>query len=245
MNTLEAEPLTITMRDPANGEALKIVVDGGALIDWLRDQSRTNTSLTRIPDLLDQLAQGRAEALAAIAMYRIQLAPPSKPGAPSTSYGLAYGVGCREQFSTHEEVAEAGRQAFPLYPASIQDQAVATWAYTSDDCRRVWKVPAAPAEVRQPLVSSLPTLLISGSFDAVTSLDFAKSVAASLSTSTVISIPGIGHFVLPHSPCAQRVTASFLTDPSNPDTSCVGALKPPAFTPFQPEGVAPTVPAIQ
>ena len=245
VNMSEAEPLTTTMSDPATGEDLKIVVDGGALIDWLRDQSRTNTSLTRIPDLLDQLAQGRAEALAAIAMYRIQLAPPSKRGAPSTSYGLAYGVGCREQFSTHEEIIEAGRQAFPLYPASIQDQAVATWAYTNDDCRRVWKVPAAPAEVRQPLVSSIPTLLISGSFDAVTSFDFATSVAASLSKATVISIPGIGHFVLPHSPCAQMVTASFLTDPRNPNTSCVGTLKPPPFTPFQPEGAAPTVPAIQ
>jgi TAP-like protein len=99
--------------------------------------------------------------------------------------------------------------------------------------------------VRQPLVSSIPTLLISGSFDAVASLDFAKSVAANLSKATVISIPGIGHFVAPHSPCAQTVIASFLTDPGTPDTSCVGTLKPPPFTPFQPEGVGPTVPAIQ
>ena len=245
VSMFEAEPLTTTMSDPATGEELKIVLDGGALIDWLRDQSRTNTALTRLPDLLDQLARGRSEALAAIAMYRIQLAPPSKPGTPSTSFGLAYGVTCREQFATHEEIIKAGRQAFPLYPASIQDQAVSTWAYTNDDCRRVWKVPAAPAEVRQPLVSSIPTLLISGSFDAVASLDFTTSVAASLSKATIISIPGIGHFVLPHSPCAQMAIASFLADPSNPDTSCVGTLKPPPFTPFQPEGVGPTVPAIQ
>jgi pimeloyl-ACP methyl ester carboxylesterase len=245
VNMLEAEPLTTTVNDPATGDGLKIVLDGGALIDWLRDQSRTNTALTRVPDLLDQLAHGRLEALQAIAMYRIQLAPPPSPGTPSTSYGLAYGVTCREQFSTHEDISEAGRQAFPLYPASVQDQAVSTWAYTNDDCRRVWKVPAAPAEVHQPLVSSIPTLLISGSFDAVASLDFAKSVAASLSKATIISVPGIGHFVTPHSPCAQTVIASFLTDPSNPDTSCVGTLTPPPFTSFHPEGVGPTVPAIQ
>jgi hypothetical protein len=96
-------------------------------------------------------------------------------------------------------------------------------------------------------VSGIPTLLISGSFDAVASLDFTTSVAASLSKATIISIPGIGHFVLPHSPCAQMVVASFLADPSNPDTSCIGTLKPPPFTPFQPEGegVGPTVPVIQ
>ena len=245
VNRFEARPLTTTMSDPATGEKLKIVLDGGALVDWLRDQSRTNTALAHIPDLLDQLARGSSEALTAIAMYRIQLAPPSKPSTPSTSFGLAYGVGCREQLATHEDIIKAGRHAFSLYPVSIQEQAVSTWAYTNDDCRAIWKVPAASAAVRQPLVSSIPTLLISGSFDAVASLDFTKSVAAGLSKATIISIPGLGHFVLPHSPCAQTVTASFLTDPTNPDTSCVAALKPPAFTPFQPEGVAPTVPAIE
>jgi pimeloyl-ACP methyl ester carboxylesterase len=243
--TLEAEPQTATVSDPATGEELKVVVDGGALVDWIRDQSRTNTQLTRVPALLDELAHGSPEALAAIAMYRIQLAPPPSPGVPSTSYGLGYGVVCREQFASREDISDAGRQAFPLYPASIQDQAVGTWAYNNDDCSRVWKVPVAPAEVRRPVVSSIPTVLISGSFDAVASLDFTESVAAGLSKATIISIPGIGHFVLPLSTCAQSVVASFLADPSSPDTSCVSALKPPPFTPFQPEGVAPAAPAIE
>jgi pimeloyl-ACP methyl ester carboxylesterase len=224
------------------GEKLTLVVDGGALVDWLRDQSRTNTQLTRIPALLDALAQGNLDALTAIAMYRLQLAPVPSPSSPATSFGLAYGVGCREQFASHEDIREAGRQAFPNYPASIQDQAVSTWAYANDDCKRVWKVPTVQA---QPLVTSIPTLLITGSFDAVASLGFAQSVAASLSTATLISIPGIGHFVMPHSPCAQTVLASFLTNPSSPDTSCVGPLMPPPFTPSQPDGVPPTVPAIQ
>jgi hypothetical protein len=116
-----------------------------------------------VPDLIDRLARGRPEAVEAIAMYRVRLAPPSGPGIPSVSYGLAYGVVCREQypFSTREDLIEAGRQAFPRYPASMKDQAVSTWAYINDDCREVWEVPAAPAEVRQPLASSIPTLLIS------------------------------------------------------------------------------------
>jgi pimeloyl-ACP methyl ester carboxylesterase len=232
VNKLEAEPLRTAVNDPATGEKVKVVVDGGAFVDWIRDQSRTNAKLTRVPAVIDELAHGNPEALAAIAMYRVQLSSRPSPSAPSASYGLSYGVACREQFSTHEDIIAAGRQAFPNYPASIRDQAVGTFAYTNDDCSRVWKVPAAPAEVRRSLVSSIPTLLISGSFDAVTSLDFAKSVAAGLSKATLISIPGIGHFVLPFSPCAQEVFASFLSDPSNPDTSCVGTLKPPTFTPL-------------
>jgi pimeloyl-ACP methyl ester carboxylesterase len=242
VNTLEDEPLTTIFTDPATGEKLTVVVDGGAFVDWLRDQSRTNTQLTRIPALIDDLAHGSADALTAIAKYRVQLAPVPSPNSPATSFGLAFGVGCREQFASHEEIAEAGRRASPNYPASIQDQAVSTWAYANDDCATVWKVPTVQV---QPLVTSIPTLLIAGGFDAVASLDFAQSVAANLSKATLIDIPGIGHFVMPHSPCAQTVIASFLTDPGNPDTSCVGPLMPPPFTPFQPDGVPPTVPAMQ
>jgi pimeloyl-ACP methyl ester carboxylesterase len=84
--------------------------------------------------------------------------------------------------------------------------------------------------MRQPVTSSIPTLLLSGSFDTLTSLAGAKAAAASLSNVTIISIPGVGHVVSPASPCAQAVIASFLADPHAPDTSCVGALKPPSFT---------------
>lgn len=80
------------------------------------------------------------------------------------------------------------------------------------------------------MASSIPTLLISGSFDTLTSLAGAKQAAAKLSDATIISIPGVGHFVSPASPCAQAVVASFLADPAAPDTSCVGALQPERFT---------------
>ena len=89
-------------------------------------------------------------------------------------------------------------------------------------------------QLRPPdiVASSIPTLLISGNFDTLTSLARAEAAAAKLSKATIISIPGIGHVVAPQSPCAQTVITSFLTDPSTPDMSCVGTLKPPTFTPF-------------
>src|SRR5262249_23668592 len=98
------------------------------------------------------------------------------------------------------------------------------------DCGEVWKVPAAPEAMHQPVMSSIPTLLISGSFDTLTSLAGAKAAAAKLSNATIISIPGVGHAVSPASPCAQAVVVSFLADPAAPDPSGVGGLKPPSFT---------------
>ena len=233
VNKLEAEPLTTSVRDPVTGKDLEVVLDGGALVDWLRNQNYAVALLRAAPDLIGGLAAGRPEAIEAIARYRVGQAPPPGPGVPALGYGLSYGVTCREDypFATPEELAAAGRKAFPDYPASIQREGVGGWAYANEDCRDVWKVPAAPTAMRRPVASSIPTLLISGSFDTLTSLAGAKAAAANLSNATIISIPGVGHSVSPASPCAQAVIVSFLADPSAPDTSCVGALKPSSFTP--------------
>jgi pimeloyl-ACP methyl ester carboxylesterase len=232
VNKLEAEPLTTTVSDPVTGENLEVVLDGGALIDWLRNQNYAVPTLRAAPDRIDGLAAGRREAIEAIALDRASRAPASGPDVPALGYGLAVGVSCRESypFATPEDLAAAGREAFPHYPASIQDEGVGGWAYFNEDCRDVWKVAAAPETMHKPVVSGLPTLLVSGTFDTLTSLAGAKVAAAKLSHATIISIPGVGHFVSPSSPCAQAVIISFLADPSAPDTSCVGALKPPSFT---------------
>jgi len=232
VNKFEAEPLTTTARDPVTGTDLKVVLDGGSLVDWLRNQNYAVPLLRAAPDLIGGLAAGRPEAVEAIAKDRVGRAPPPGPGVPALGYGLSLGATCREDypFATPEDLAAAGREAFPDYPASVQDEGVGGWAYVNEDCRDVWKVPAAPTAMRQPVASSIPTLLISGSFDTLTSLAGAKAAAANLSNATIISIPGVGHVVAPASPCAQAVIVSFLADPGAPDTSCVGALKRPGFT---------------
>jgi len=232
VNKLEAEPLTTTVGDPTTDEDLKVLLDGGALVDWLRNQNYDVPSLRAVPDRIDGLAASRPDAIAAIAKDRASRAPPPGPDVPALGYGLSYGVTCREDypFATPEDLAAAGRLAFPDYPASIQREGVGGWAYINQDCREVWQVPAAPDSMREPLTSSVPTLLISGSFDTLTSLAGAEAVAARLANATVISIPGIGHSVSPASPCAQAVVVSFFADPGAPNTSCVGALRPPSFT---------------
>ena len=58
----------------------------------------------------------------------------------------------------------------------------------------VWCPP--PRAMHRP-VSGIPTLLISGCFDTLTSLAGAKAAAAKLAKATIISIPDIGHFVSP------------------------------------------------
>src|SRR6185437_490008 len=183
----------------ATGEDLKVLLDGGALVDWLRNQNYDVPLLRAAPDRIDGLAAGRPDAIEAIAKDRASRAPPSRPDVPALGYGLSFGVTCREDypFATPEDLAAAGRLAFPDYPATMQSEGVGSWAYANEDCRDVWKVPAAPTAMRQPVASSIPTLLVSGTFDTLTSLAGAKAAVANLSNATIISIPGVGHVVAP------------------------------------------------
>lgn len=84
--------------------------------------------------------------------------------------------------------------------------------------------------MRVPTVSPVPVLFINGTFDMKTGASWAPKTARTLSRSTTVQVPGIGHWVVPQSPCAQKVLASFLSDPTAPDTGCVAGLRWEPFT---------------
>ena len=219
----EARPRTVVVANP-EGKATKVVLDGGALVDWLRKKAYATPQIPQVPKQINQLAAGKLESVAR------DRAAETVISEPLIGYGLAFGVVCREwnAFGQDEPVA---RRAFPTYPASIQRQLIGAWAYTRQDCAQVWRVPSAEPAIRRPPRADIPTLLIVGTFDSVTSVRWSQQAARDLANSTLIQIPGVGHGVTPHSPCAQEVLASFLSRPSAPDTSCVPKQKVPSFAP--------------
>lgn len=124
--------------------------------------------------------------------------------------------------------AEGGAPGLPGWPDTVLVQ-VPQLPFQYETCR-LWDVPDRAAIQRVATTSAVPTLLVSGTFDAKTGASWAKGAARTLSRSTSVVGPGITHWVVPQSPCAQRVLASFLARPTAPDTRCVAGLTPPPFT---------------
>lgn len=234
---LEAQPVVTRVRDPVSATATEIVIDGGRLVDWLRNKSYLPPQAFRpLPDLIDRLARREPAAIATLAQELADGAPaPPGPLVPSVGYGLAFGVVCREwhPFGAEGGMGDAGRRAFPDYPDSITTEAIGTWAYADQDCNQVWRVPAAAPAVRRAPRSPIPTLLISGSFDAVASVRWTRLVARGLLNATIVVLPGVGHYVTPNSACAQTIVAAFLDGPKPGVTACAAALKPGDFSPVE------------
>src|SRR5205823_3186918 len=92
-------------------------------------------------------------------------------------------------------------------------------------------VAAAPAGFNDPVRSDLPTLVLGDEYDPVTPPDQSKHASETLSHSTFVEFPGLGHGAVFASPeCPEIIFRAFLADPTAPvDTSCVSAMGPPKW----------------
>ncbi|MFF9646122.1 alpha/beta fold hydrolase [Kitasatospora aureofaciens] len=219
---LEDDPVTTTVPVPGRPEPAEIVLDGGALVNWLVSATHVAAG---VPRSIDELAHGKPQRIAE--QWAGGKLSPQAVG--RLSHGLAYGVFCSEwtPFESRAEVIRAGHRAFPSFPRSVVANAPML-AFLHPDCRS-WDVPAADDPVRDVTYSDIPTLVLSGGFDAQTAPSSGAYAARTLSRSMALTIPYVAHVVFADSPCAQSITRSFFDTPTAPDKGCLAGLKPPAF----------------
>ena len=136
--------------------------------------------------------------------------------------GLFLSVTCTEDIP-YLDVAAARREAAGTFLGSYRvDQQV--------EACRFWPRGTAPASSRQPLRSSIPTLIVSGEYDPVTPPRFGEEVARTLTR--------VHHLVIPYGShsgdtggCQEKVLTEFVREGSVAalNRSCIDALKPPSF----------------
>lgn len=133
----EANPLTVVGKAPFG--KVKVVLDGGALVNWLASVPDPGMEIPSIASALGELFQGKPTQ---IANSRAFLADPEGIGA--VGHGLLLGVICSEwvPFEPQSEILVQGLLAFPTYPVSVLSQPSGL-PFTTEDCG-VWKVPKAP-----------------------------------------------------------------------------------------------------
>ncbi|WP_431676231.1 alpha/beta fold hydrolase [Kitasatospora sp. KL5] len=222
VSELEAEPVTTTVTVPGHPEPVKVVLDGGVLVNWLTFASHLAAG---VPRSIDELAHGNPQRIAE--QWAGGKLSPQAVG--RLSHGLAYGVFCSEwtPYESEADVLRAGRRLFPSFPRSVLANApLLTWLHA--DCR-AWDVPAAPPSIRDVTRSDIPTLVLSGGFDSQTAPSSGPYAARTLSRSTAVTVPYVAHVVFADSPCAQSITRSFFDTPTTPNTECLAGLQPPEF----------------
>jgi pimeloyl-ACP methyl ester carboxylesterase len=220
---LEAHPLVRRVPPPQGGPSVKVVLDGGTLVNMLVGNV---PRWPEVPAAITELAEGDPhrflEARAAGAVV---------PEDPEQALGMTESFICQEwePYGSPAAILKAGRRVFPTFPASVLVNAPQL-PFLKELCRE-WKVPKATASQRVRVHSDIPTLVVSGAVDSKTGAKWGRYAAQSLSKSTYVRIDNVAHWVIVQSPCAQRIFQSFLARPSGPQTACAAHTQ--AFFPIE------------
>jgi pimeloyl-ACP methyl ester carboxylesterase len=151
--------------------------------------------------------------------------------ADSVSIGMFYSVGCSDDvlLDTPEVVAEAEAATVGDIAQRTLEGDTISGAKGVAFCQ-MWGAEATDPIDNEPVISDLPTLVVSGEFDPVTPPSNGQQVAANLSNSTEITLVNAAHGVIPSNKCAESIALRFLADPAQTlDISCVAEELPLRF----------------
>ncbi len=212
---LEANPIVRRVVPPQGGPAVKVVLDGGTVVNMAVGN---RPKAQDMPEALFKLANGDPRIF-----LEARAAGAGVAEVPEQAQGMTQSFVCREwePYGSPPAILRAGRREFPTLPDSVLINAPQL-PFERELCRE-WNVPVGPPSQRIRVRSTIPTLVVSGTIDAKTGAEWGAYAASTLSNSTYVRIKGIGHWVIAQSPCAQRIFQSFLAHPRSVDTACANA----------------------
>jgi hypothetical protein len=199
------------------GAVSPVRLDGARLVEALRRQLNTPNLLPRIPMLIRELHHGDRERAAQLLLTTSE----RNSGADPTAVLVSISDVCGSQTLKRDADAVAGR----VRPA-FRD--LRTLSDIVEGCG-AWRDGVAGEESFAPVVSNVPTLIVSAEFDDRTPAAYGQDVAASLKRSYQFEVPRDAHGQLTPG-CHTAVVIQFLENPSRePDGACLRAAAPIPF----------------
>ena len=207
----------LTLDDPDRGVPLEIEFNRSLLNASLRFLSYSAAQASLLPALIHQASQG---ALAPLAAQTVMTA---RQVGDQLASGMQNSVICSEDV--------------PFFAAADLDRTVISRTYQGADqldalqeiCK-LWPRGPVDADLHSPLVSAIPTLLLSGEADPVTPPAAAERAARGLARHVHLMLSGEGHGQVATG-CVPRLMAEFLdaATPEKLDASCLKRHRPPPF----------------
>ncbi|MGD8473269.1 MAG: alpha/beta hydrolase [Anaerolineae bacterium] len=140
------------------------------------------------------------------------------------SLGMQISVQCNEEypFSLFEEYEEL-LAGYPRLIRFLNNALVGKpFFYTCAE----WDSGEADPIENEPVTSDIPTLLMTGQFDPITPPAWAYRAADTLSNSTVLEFPGVGHGASTVAGCPRDTMIAFFDDPTTLlDASCMAEME--------------------
>jgi pimeloyl-ACP methyl ester carboxylesterase len=223
LDRLARMPPRVRLTHPRTGVAEEVTVEARLVASVLFGALYNPLTASLVPTLVSRAEQDDFQALFALAMANEGLDE-------NMSLGMQLSVVCSEdapRVTAEDYEREGANTVFGGHLLSGQLKACETWPRGAVD-----------ATYYEPVVSDVPTLVLSGEVDPITPPDWGTSVAKHLRNSRHVTMPATGHGVI-GTHCGSRLIAEFIETGSveGLDTSCAQRIKRPPFflTPAGPD----------
>lgn len=220
LHRLRLSAQEVTLRHPLTGASLDVLIEATTLTRIVRTVLYDRRLSTVLPLALNEAFDGNYAPVAALG-YAFS-------GEPSDmSIGLMASVLCSEDLRNTTAPNDS-----PWFDNAVYNSLKPVCSF--------WPVGDIPTDYFDPVVSSVPALLVSGQLDPVTPPIYGEQAASTLSNAHHIIAPGVGHFASAEG-CLRDVVADFFNHPVPADISagCVSDLRRLAFFPNPSGGALP------
>jgi pimeloyl-ACP methyl ester carboxylesterase len=214
-----AEPhrSTIDLGEELGGE-LDIVITGDDIVAGVFNAMYDTALIPLLPSFATALEQGESGLIDQVAVQGI-------PFLTGLSEGMAISTSCADSAPV--------REAFPDADADIladpEQWATIVTVFSSSFCA-LWGAGVVDDAFVEPVQSDLRVLVLSGTYDPVTTTPGAELVAEGLGNATLVTFDGLGHGTWDTTACGTAITLAYLADPSAMlDTACAADIGPPDF----------------
>ncbi|MEX0300141.1 MAG: alpha/beta fold hydrolase [Kordiimonas sp.] len=225
LRQLEEQPVETVLRNPATGKPETVVVGHKWLAEAVRSALYVPSQTSIIPFALQRVEQGDYSVFGALAAN-------SAAWASSTmTIGSTLSVLCREDVPVINQ-AEAERLGANSFHGAIYYN---NWAALCAN----WPVFDVPEGYGDPIISDIPTLILSGALDPVTPPAMARVAEDGLSNVQHMIAENAGNNVSAFG-CAPDIMADFIkaASPEGIDAACLNEPVRPAFV-LTPAGSKP------
>ncbi|MCA8907447.1 MAG: alpha/beta fold hydrolase [Rhodospirillaceae bacterium] len=140
------------------------------------------------------------------------------------SEGVALSTECSSDWA-YADFTTYARQVAAHVPYSSGHGVAIAWEVCPD-----WPVAAVPQDLREPVFSAVPVLMLTGSYDPVTPPAWAYAAARGFANVQVIEVARASHGLLGRFPCATTAAAAFVEMPEIAAADvCRDRTRPPRF----------------
>lgn len=198
----DENPIPVDIDHPRSGDSVTVYLTGDDLVLGVFNALRDARLLAYLPFVIEEIHAGNMSVITPLAQNGFA-------SMFNTPLGIYYAVECAEEYPFNN--MEHQRNVAQEYAGLENFLPTPSDPYICE----AWNAQSVDTSFREPVMSDVHALILSGEYDAVTPAAFSQQTASRLENAVYVNVPGLGHAVMDVDACARQMASTFIESPES------------------------------